>query len=372
MKPHLIALAIALLSALSTSVGGAQAVHLRIHAIKVANTDGTRPARITPNEVSQWVKTANAIFGASGAGIVLHFVADSNGPDWEVLNSTTLNQLSSSGAGWSTANTIAAKYPSKVVVFFRHGTATDTVSGNGFAFPPQSGKNVDFVAMPGFTVTGVPIDDPKGAFKQNDGLFAHELGHYLGLNHTFPGWNDLATDTDTEIWQYILTSGGKEAALDGDGIPDTPPEAGAAYYANKGWKFCSGPASYTVTTKLGFKSYSWTFTPQRDNIMSYFACGPMRLTAGQVARMKTTLQLPSRKTRVHAEPPFIYASTQPAATVRQTAPSLKTTPFIKLEDQPKERGTTKTADNPRLKRPPPPPDSAKPAPKPSRPRSSYR
>ena len=367
MKPLQIALAIALVSPLATSVGEAQTVHLRIHAIKVANTDGTRPAKITPNEVSQWVKTANTIFGASGAGIVLHFVADANGPDWEVMNNTTLNQLSSSGAGWSAANAIAAKHPTKVVVFFRHGNES-TPSGNGFAFPPQSGKNIDFVAMPGFTVTGVPIDDPKGPFKQNDGIFAHELGHYLGLGHTFPGWNDLATDTDTEIWQGILAAGGKATALDGDSVPDTPPEAGAAYYANKGWKFCSGPASYTVAVKIAFKSYSWTFTPQRDNIMSYFACGPMRLTSGQIARIKKTLQLPSRQSRVHTEPPFIYASTQPRATAQQTTPSLKTTPHIKLEDQPKERGTTTTSDRPRLKRPPPPPDSAKPVPKPFKPR----
>ena len=215
MKPLPIVLAVAVLLPLASAAGPAQTVHLRVHAIKVSNTDGTRPAKITPNEVSQWVKTANTIFGASGAGIVLHFVADANGPDWEVMNNTTLNRLSSFGAGWSTANAIAAKYPKKVVVFFRHGDSTNA-SGNGFAFPPQSGKKVEFVAMPGFTVTGVPIDDPQGPFKQNDGIFAHELGHYLGLGHTFPGWNDLATDTDAEIWKYIVAKGGKASALDGD------------------------------------------------------------------------------------------------------------------------------------------------------------
>jgi hypothetical protein len=86
--------------------------------------------------------------------------------------------------------------------------------------------------------------------------------------------------------------------LDGDLISDTPPEAGTAFYHKQGWNTCTGQASYTITGGArpgGARPFSFKFTPDRHNLMSYFACDPMKLTKGQVARMRQTLQLPVRK-----------------------------------------------------------------------------
>lgn len=73
----------------------AQTIYLRIHAVRLSDDDGGRAAAITPVQVSDWVKEANAIFARSNAGIRLYFKADSSGPDWQVVKSTVLNRLSS-------------------------------------------------------------------------------------------------------------------------------------------------------------------------------------------------------------------------------------------------------------------------------------
>lgn len=272
---------------------------LRVHAIKVADDDGRRAADITSQQVKAWVDKANSIYAA--AGIQFRFDPNPNGSDWSNLNNTNINNLSSSNsATWGTANALAAQYPSSLVVFFRYGTGA-TPTGNGFAFPPRSGLMTNFVAMPGFNNTWV-ITGKDAAnqwiWQQNIWLFAHEVGNYLGLKHTFVGWDDSTTETPDKASHYLAAHDHTENALDGDGLRDTPPEAGTAFYVNQGWDPCRGHDSYAITGKYVTGPannrtevpFTCNFRPDRHNMMSYFACDPMHFTPMQIDLMRQTLQ----------------------------------------------------------------------------------
>jgi hypothetical protein len=274
---------------------------VRVHAIRTANDDGTEETVITPQQVLQWVNKTNAVLRAASAGITLEFDSRGDGPDWgAVLRNTRINHVSNGDAtGTALANKIAARYPGKLVFFFRYaaGSGATQNRGNGFA-----NAGADFIALPAFDQTSV-MSNVDGAGKvtateqsaQNIWQMAHDLGHYLGLGHTFPGNSDGATDTPARAAQYIRDNGGTRGALDGDGIADTPAEAGTAYFAKQGWALCTGHDSYTVSgRKTSGEAFSYTYSPARNNIMSYFACEPMGFTAGQVRAMRAALAV-SRK-----------------------------------------------------------------------------
>ena len=149
---------------------------VRVQAIRVADTaDGFRRAPITPNEVKLWVDKANEVFAPSRVQFL--FTPDVNGPDWLDLVDPIINKMDGGGdPDWpmerDRANLVASNYPDKMVVFFRWGCCASP-TGGGF-----SGTDINFIAMPRLDPTAI-------CGRPNIGLFAHEVGHYLGLPHTF-------------------------------------------------------------------------------------------------------------------------------------------------------------------------------------------
>jgi hypothetical protein len=71
----------------------------------------------------------------------------------------------------------------------------------------------DFVVMPGFEVTTI-------CGKQNIGVFAHEVGHYLGLSHTFAREFETVAQAD----EWLRDHNGQVSIFDGDSLSDTPPD----------------------------------------------------------------------------------------------------------------------------------------------------
>jgi hypothetical protein len=126
------------------------------------------------------------------------------------------------------------------------------------------------------------------------GLFAHETGHFLGLRHTFVGNDDRVTDTPSNAINYILSHGGTAAALDGDNISlypgddpvtDTNPDPGTYYYTHYvSSDTVNGPATFTLSAGAPI-NMSWTFTPPRSNLMSYYNWTNQTVTSGQAAVM---------------------------------------------------------------------------------------
>jgi hypothetical protein len=233
-----------------------------IHAIQLANDDGGHAADITPEQVSQWVDKANEVYSIGR----IRFLFDPTGPEFSRLTNTLINNMvDSRDPNWveerDAAIAVAAQYRGKVVVFFRYGEQPGGgPTGEGF-----SGGDLNFVAMPGFGVTSV-------CGQQNIGLFAHEVGHYMDLSHTFRYAMD--TINDAEIIFGLL--GNDPAAFDGDGLSDTLPDP---FISQLG---CSSTTSVTLNGVL--------FTLPRDNIMSYWFSLDKTVTPQQIARARQKLR----------------------------------------------------------------------------------
>ena len=218
---------------------------MHVHAIFVANDDGSRRVSCTPDEVLLWVEAANAVY--SNAGIHLAFDPAPGSGDWEEVNSTLLNSMTGiENPNWPAqkdlANSIAARTPSKMVVFFRWGPGTFP-TGGGFSW-----TDYNFIVAPGFPVTGV-------CGSQNIGLFAHEAGHYLGLPHTF---SQIFLSVPLAE-AFFINHGSDPIVFDGDGRDESYPDP-----------YVDVPGVQCNVTTSSLTLGGVVFPLPRTNVMSYY------------------------------------------------------------------------------------------------------
>lgn len=231
---------------------------LHIQAVRVTDSNpGVRAAAITPEQVAEWVAKANEVYSA--ARIRFEFDPTPKTGDWSSLNATEVNDLEADLPGDPTwehgkaiANDLASRFPRKVLVLFRHGPG-EKPTGGGF-----SSTTYDFVAMPGFDVTTI-----CGA-SQNACLFAHEVGHYFGLQHTFRQFKTVDAAAAA-----LMRAGGNRNFFDGDRLAETPPEPYIEALQ------CGTDTSVVLGSKR--------FPLLRDNLMSYYASDTKRLTPQQIS-----------------------------------------------------------------------------------------
>jgi hypothetical protein len=238
-----------------TPDAGPPLVDLHIEAVQVANDDTTHQADITPAQVTTLVDAANAVYAVAG----VHFSFDQIN-DFTSVNSTLINQMTGvSDTQWSSeeaaGNAIAAAHPGKATIFFRYGPGS---SPTGASF---SWTDYDFAAMPGYAETTL-------CSHTDTTRLAHELGHYLGLAHTFA--NSYATTSDA-----MAAYAGDPSVFDGDGITDTPPDP------------------FVMTTTIQCDSTNATLTLSgtifplpRDDIMSYYDSAQKTLSPTQGWRVR--------------------------------------------------------------------------------------
>ena len=282
---------------------------LRIHAVPLADDDGGRKYTFTLDNLTKGVGRANQALAHADVELVFD-------PkwDWQPRNDTTLNNEDNSGASWWVyGNQIASRYPGKIVIFFRHGKGSTPV-GWGHAYPPNTGQTVpSIVPLPTDDVKYVSLPNARNWDTPDNGNFiAHEVGHYLGLFHTHPGWGtsslypstaNTAAKAEQALVDFAAANGGAPGAFNGDLLSDTNPDCCRNIYDLRGLSHTSsGPASITIKGTVGGKNVSFTLTPPRNNLMSYFFWGaPQTLTSQQKAVVQKTLL--SDRRRILIEPP---------------------------------------------------------------------
>jgi hypothetical protein len=226
----------------STSALG-ELVSMRMHTILLSDDDGSRAAQITRTEISELVEFANRIFAA--ANVRVEFDASESSMDISTMRSTLLNSMDPPVGRDHPAvlagKAIAAQRPGVITVFFRHGPGP---SPTGWGF--YAGGS-DFIAMP------IRRQRPSPCAENID-IFAHELGHYLGLPHTFAQKFDSISAAET----YFAGKNRDPLAFDGDGLPDTLSDP----YVDRLEFACTAVDTVTV---LGV-----AFPLPRWNIMSYY------------------------------------------------------------------------------------------------------
>jgi hypothetical protein len=286
-------------------------IQVRLQAIPLtdAETDAAgnplHSFAITPEDFADLIGRVNWSF--EGTDIVVVFDPET---DWQPMADTVMNR--DQAGQRDRGNNIAARFLGKVACFPRWGNG-DGRTGNGNAYPPPSAGPVppsvnpieqDYVALPD------AIAPPYGLLNQGNGSFvAHELGHYLGLYHTFPGWGQVpgpvyaeqtptAAQANLEVLQYAASNGGTIDAFDGDRLADTAPDPSPTLYQARGQNICA-QRTITVSGTIGGQPLSLTFGPDPNNAMGYFATcpaadppAPARFSNLQIALMQRTLQGP--------------------------------------------------------------------------------
>ncbi len=181
-------------------------LYLPVQIIRVADDDGSREARLSPLEAFAWLEAANDVYGPQG----IWFTFDPF-TSFTTVRSTLINGMMGTGdPNWDAerraANQAAAAFPGKLVIIARWGPAP-APDGGGFSW-----WDYDFAVLGGFY-------DMFHCSFQSASALAHEVGHHLGLPHTFGG----LFDTEAAAAADFATRGNNPAVYDGDGFSDTPP-----------------------------------------------------------------------------------------------------------------------------------------------------
>lgn len=249
-----------------------------VQAWVLSEDNGTRQAKITPGELALWLNTANTTLRDSGASFQISFNAQR---DWHRLRSSTLNGLHNYRPEclplFEKGRQLAAKAPHQLTVLFRHGR-DEEATGNGFAVRPTP-TQPGFIVMPGFRSTTVQRG-PQESRVYNKKLFIHELGHFLGLEHTFPGSGSKQAESLTALRKVVKQT----QHFDGDGIADTPEDPYShLYFRYLKQHQCQSSQLHRIPG----------LDILRHNPMSYLNCTPYRFTRGQVEKMQTELSRPA-------------------------------------------------------------------------------
>jgi hypothetical protein len=266
---------------------------VRFHFVALSDSNGANAPTFGAADVQPWIDAANSILGAP-IGVHFEYRADL---DWEALSSSNLNNgmcfNDELPAARAEADRIVAGHPGKIVVFLRRGCTASPSPFSGvpssYSAPPDIGQ-----AIPAGWAGGLDYVVTNNNFlpKDTDSLFAHEVGHFLGLYHTHPGTGGPFSPTasasaDQQAIDWLKAGNN----MDGDLITDTPEDPSPNVFTS-----CSVATRTLCASRMG---PCWTFTPDKANVMSYYNCNAtsaMHISKAQAAKIRATLADASRST----------------------------------------------------------------------------
>ncbi|KAG8698004.1 hypothetical protein FRC09_007507 [Ceratobasidium sp. 395] len=222
---------------------GAFAATINVYWHVIYSSTTTANGYVPDSQITNNIAAMNQHYSGSGVSFVLAATDRTLNANWfnqagpsSSLQTTMKNQLRKGGAADLNVYTVGFKSGADAGLL-GYATFPSSYSGN----PKDDGVVILFSSLPGGSTTN---------YNQGKTL-THEVGHWLGLYHTFQGGCSGA----------------------GDEVSDTPPEASPASGCPTGRDTCSGGG---VDPIHNYMDYSY------DSCMT-------ELTAGQITRLKSQI-----------------------------------------------------------------------------------
>ena len=233
---------------------------VHIQAIQVMDDDGKRLTPITVEQIRQWIDRANRVWSVASIRLLFDPTVD-----FTTLKSTLMNNMTlPTDPNWLEASRfggeIVKRYPGKIVVFFRYTNFPDSNNKGGYGV-----LDYNFFLMPAFNTWICSQQN------QNINMFAHELGHLLGLPHT----HSRVSKSRDEAVAYLKEHNNDPQVFDGDGFTDTPPDP-----------YIEPEMTCKTDTTIALNQID--FILPRSNLMSYYYNGnnPGTMTPQQIERAR--------------------------------------------------------------------------------------